>query len=119
MTTIQDVIREATTEHEVYFLLTAYVEAVRYGDMLNHLPGQVRELPLHGLDDVRTRVDGLRAELVRSSAPQTGDRSRVIVKESSELFSEALTRLQRLQGERRCDDGGLKAAASDPGPESG
>ena len=98
MTTIHDVIREATSEHEVYFLLTAYVEAVRYGDMLNYLPGQVRELPLHGFDDVRTRVDGLRAELTRSPA---GDRSQVIVRETTDLFCEALNRLQWLQWEQR------------------
>jgi hypothetical protein len=97
MTTIHDVIREATSEHEVYFLLTAYVEAVRYGDMLNYLPGQVRELPLNGFDDVRTRVDGLRAELMRSS----GDRSQVIVRETTDLFCEALNRLQSLQWEQR------------------
>src|SRR4029079_618194 len=101
MTTIHDVIREATNEHEVSFLLTAYVEAVRYGDMLNYLPGQVRELPLNGLDDVRTRVDGLRAELVRSSSLGAGDRSQVIVRETTDLFSEALNRLQWLQWEQR------------------
>jgi len=100
MTTIHDVIREATNEHEVYFLLTAYVEAVRYGDMLNYLPGQLRELPLNGFDDVRTRVDGLRAELLRSSQG-TGDRLQVIVRETTDLFSEALNRLQWLQWEQR------------------
>ena len=97
MTTLNEVIREATNEHEVYFLLTAYVEAVRHGDMLSSLPGQVRELPLHGLDDVRTRVDGLRAEL--GSTRNT--RTRVIVAESTEIFSEALNRLQCLEWEKR------------------
>ena len=97
MTTLNDVIREATNEHEVYFLLTAYVEAVRHGDLLSSLPGQVRELPLRGLDDVRTRVDGLRAEL--GSTRNT--RTRVIVAESTEIFSEALNRLQCLEWEKR------------------
>ena len=97
MTTLNDVIREANSEHEVYFLLTAYVEAVRHGDLLNCLPGQVRELPLHGLDDVRTRVDGLRAELGAVRNTQT----RVIVMESTEVFSEALNRLQCLEWEKR------------------
>ena len=99
MTTIYDVIREATSEHEVYFLLTAYVEAVRHGDMLNCLPGPVRELPFRGLDDVRTRVDGLRGELGQS-LPRNS-RSRVIVRESTEIFSEALNRLQSLEWEKR------------------
>jgi hypothetical protein len=99
MTTISDVIREATSEHEVYFLLTAYVEAVRHGDMLSCLPEPVRELPFQGLDDVRTRVDGLKAELELSLPRNT--RSRVIVKESTELFAEALNRLVWLEWEKR------------------
>ena len=99
MTTIYDVIREATSEHEVYFLLTSYVEAVRHGDMLSCLPDQVRELPVNGLDDVRARVDGLRAELGQSLPRNT--RSRVIVTESTEIFSEALNRLQWLEWEKR------------------
>jgi len=99
MTTISDVIREATSEHEVYFLLTAYVEAVRHGDMLGCLPEPVRELPFQGLDDVRTRVDGLKAELELALPRNT--RSRVIVKESTELFSEALNRLVWLEWEKR------------------
>ena len=97
MTTLNEVIREATNEHEVYFLLTAYVEAVRHGDLLSTLPGQVRELPLNGLDDVRTRVDGLRAEL----GSTRNSRARVIVAESTEIFSEALNRLQCLEWEKR------------------
>lgn len=100
MTTISDVIREATSEHEVYFLLTAYVEAVRYGDMLRYLPGPVRELPLNGFDDVRTRVDGLKEELVRSSS-DSNERTRMLVRETSELFSEALNRLVWLEWEKR------------------
>jgi hypothetical protein len=99
MTTIHDVIREATSEHEVFFLLTSYVEAVRHGDLIGCLPGQVRELPLHGLDDVRTRVDTLKAELAQS-LPRNS-RTVVIVQESTELFSEALNRLQWLQWEER------------------
>ena len=97
MTTLNEVIREATNEHEVFFLLTAYVEAVRHGDLLSSLPGQVRELPLNGVDDVRTRVDGLRAEL----GSTRNSRTRVIVAESTEIFSEALNRLQCLEWEKR------------------
>jgi hypothetical protein len=98
MTSLNDVIREATSEHEVFFLLTSYVEAVRHGDLLSVLPGPVRELPLNGLDDVRTRVDGLRAEL--GSSPRNRQ-TRVIVEESTEIFCEALNRLQCLEWEKR------------------
>jgi len=99
MTTINEVIREATSEHEVYFLLTSYVEAVRQGDMLSCLPGEVRELPVQGVDDVRARIDGLKTEL-RQSLPRN-TRSRVIVEQTTDLFSEALNRLLWLEWERR------------------
>ena len=82
--TIQDVIREASNEHEVYFLLTAYVEAVRYGDLLSCLPSQARDLPLNGLDDVRGRIDGLRAQLDSGEVKLPDERTRILVKESAD-----------------------------------
>ena len=98
--TINDVIREARSEHEVYFLLTAYVEAVRYVDRMSFLPASVRELPLNGVDDVKARYDGLRAELGQLSH---GDDSRslAIVKESADILGDALARLQWLEQEKR------------------
>ena len=100
---INDVIREAKSEHEVYFLLTAYVEAVRYCDRLSFLPAQVRELPLNGVEDVKTRIDGLRAELGRSSTRETDSRSRAIVRETADVLGDALNRLQWLEGEKQRD----------------
>lgn len=99
--TINDVIREAKSEHEVYFLLTAYVEAVRYCDRLSFLPAQVRELPLNGLEDVSTRIDGLRAELDRSSTHEADSQSRAIVKETADVLGDAWNRLQWLEREKR------------------
>jgi hypothetical protein len=98
MTQLNDVIREANNEHEVYFLLTSYVETVRYCDKLSCLPSPVRELPLDGLEDVRNRIGGLKAEL---SAPDVDENSRLVVKEAADLFDEALNRLQWLQWEKR------------------
>lgn len=95
---INDVIREAKSEHEVYFLLTAYVEAVRYCDRLSFLPAQVRELPLNGMDDVKARFDGLKAELGQSS--NSDSRSLAIVKESADILGDALARLQFLEREK-------------------
>lgn len=97
--TINDVIREAKSEHEVYFLLTAYVEAVRYVDRMSLLPASVRDLPLNGMDDVKARFDGLRAELGQSSGG-TDTRSLAIVKESADILGDALARLQWLEGEK-------------------
>ena len=97
--TINDVIREAKSEHEVYFLLTAYVEAVRYVDRMSSLPASVRELPLNGMDDVKARFDGLRAELGQLSRGDD-NRSLAIVKESADILGDALKRLQWLEQEK-------------------
>jgi hypothetical protein len=99
--TINDVIREAKSEHEVYFLLTAYVEAVRYVDRMSLLPASVRELPLNGVDDVKARFDGLRAELGQVSSGKPDTRSLAIVKESTAILGDALARLQWLEQEKR------------------
>jgi len=97
--TINEVIREAKSEHEVYFLLTAYVEAVRYVDRMSLLPASVRDLPLNGMDDVKARFDGLRVELGQSNGgPDT--RSLAIVKESADILGDALARLQWLEEEK-------------------
>jgi hypothetical protein len=98
--TINDVIREAKSEHEVYFLLTAYVEAVRYVDRMSLLPPSVRELPLSGMDDVKARFDGLKAELGQVSSGQPDIRSLAIVKESADILGDALARLQWLEQEK-------------------
>jgi hypothetical protein len=95
---LNDVIREANNEHEVYFLLTSYVETVRYCDKLSCLPPTVRDLPLDGLEDVRNRIRGLRAQL---NAANVDENSRVVVKETAEVFAEALNRLQWLEWEKR------------------
>ena len=98
--TINDVIREARTEHEIYFLLTSYVEAVRYCDRLSFLPAQVRDLPLGGVEDVKKRIAGLRAQLGRSPIGDTGT-SEQIVKETAAVLGDALARLQWLEQEKR------------------
>jgi len=99
---INDVIREAKSEHEVYFLLTSYVEAVCYCDRLNCLPEQIRGLPLHGVEDVRTRIDGLRAALDEQSARGgTDNKFLLVVRETADLLDDALDRLQWLEREKQ------------------
>jgi|SRR5688572_27888545 hypothetical protein len=99
--TINDVIREAKSEHEVYFLLTAYVEAVRYVDRMSSLPASVRDLPLNGVDDVKARFAGLRAELGQRPSGKPDTRSLAIVRESADILGDALARLQWLEQEKR------------------
>lgn len=108
--TINDVIREAKSEHEIYFLVTAYVEAVRYCDRLNFLPEQVRDLPFKGVNDVKTRIDGLKAELGRSLAQKADSPSRaVVIKETADVLGDALKRLQWLERQKRKQQGNLHA----------
>jgi hypothetical protein len=92
---ITDVIREAETEHEIYFLLTAYVEAVRYLDKFNFLPRYMRDLPFAGMDSVKVRVEGLRAGLGESDIL-----NRPLLKEAMDIFAAALDRLGSLEQER-------------------
>jgi hypothetical protein len=102
--TINDVIREAKSEHEVYFLLTAYVEAVRYVDRMSSLPASVRELPLKGVEDVKARFEGLRAELGQPANGRPDTRSLAVVKESADILGDALARLEFLEQEKRQRD---------------
>ena len=93
---IIDVIREANNEHEIYFLLTAYVEAVRYCDKLNILPDPMRELPFIGMEDVRARIEVLGSELGKPSREAEG-RDYDIVREALAIFAAALNRLVSLE----------------------
>jgi len=101
-----DVIREADNEHEIYFLLTAYVEAVRHCDPLHHLPEVVRALPLTGVEDVRDRTERLRAVLESPGA--LDDMKRLVLAEAHGIFAVARRRLETLLEEYQ---GALLAAA--------
>ncbi|HXV12552.1 MAG TPA: hypothetical protein VD839_17255 [Burkholderiales bacterium] len=96
---IHEAIREANTRHEVFFLLTAYVEAVGYCDKGSLLPWQVRELPLAGIEDVKARIYGLHLR-VRGMTPGYDDEiARRTINDALELYTTALRRLASLQEE--------------------
>lgn len=90
--TIIEVLREANTKHEIYFLLTAYVEAVRYCDKFHMLPQPMRDLPLAGNDDLRIRVERINAGIDR-----TDILDRPVIREAGEIFAIALDRLDELE----------------------
>jgi hypothetical protein len=90
-----DVIREAKNEHEIYFLLTSYVEAVRFGDKLNLVPECAKTLPLAGIDHVRHQSQQLIVELDKASK-SLNDNACVVIKEALHLFGAALARLESL-----------------------
>jgi hypothetical protein len=89
--TIIEVLREANTPHEVFFLLTAYVEAVRYSDKFHMLPQPMRDLPLAGTDDLKQRVERINAGIDR-----TDILDRPVIREAGEIFTIALERLDEL-----------------------
>jgi hypothetical protein len=92
---ITNIIREANTEPEVYFLLTAYIESIQFGDKLNCLSEHLTSLPLTGLDDVRQRSVKLVTELDVASK-RLDDKVCVVIKEALEVFGTALSRLELL-----------------------
>lgn len=97
---LTDAIREASTGHEIYFLLTSYVEAVRYCDKLCYFPAPMRDLPFTGKDDLKARVEDLELRFGEpSETPDSGDL--MIVWEALDIFGAALDRPDLLDGEER------------------
>jgi hypothetical protein len=94
-----DVIRESVSEHEIYFLLTAYVQAVRHADKLECLPSPLRGLPLNGTDDLRERVEAL--QTLRGSPRAPGALEPVLLGEALDIFATAHGRLGSIERARR------------------
>lgn len=86
-----DVIREARNEHEIYFLLTSYVEAVRFGDQLNVVPEKVKDLPLNA-----SRVRQQYQTLLELSNQGKRDSTSAVLDEALPIFGAALQRLEAL-----------------------
>ena len=98
---IMEVMRRVHSEGEVRFLLSAYVETLPFYDHSRSLPRHVTTLPLSGVDDVRARFESLLDIELNDGAAcaAEGEREGVhaIVREATEIFGVALTRLQSLQ----------------------
>ncbi len=107
-----DVLRTAENEHEIYFLLTSYAQAVRYGREVNPLPEPVVRLPLRGLADVQDRFDRLVPELDAASK-RLDDKTVALLKQALHTYGTALGRLQTLEKERIKSDEGKTAAGSE------
>ena len=90
-----DVIRTAESDHEIYFLLTSYAEAVRYECPVEPLPDPITRLPLRGPDDVRERFDQLVPELDAASK-RLDDRAVALIKQALYAYGTALGRLKAL-----------------------
>ena len=90
--TVTDAIKQAKTEHVVYSLLMAYVEAL--GHTGPSVPAPVKRLPIFAKADVNERLDVLREALDSpvSSRPET----RPLIEEAAEVFGAASEQLQTL-----------------------
>lgn len=108
---IADAIRNAASEHEIYFFLTAYLEAVRYCDKLNNAPEHMTSLPLAGIDDVRSRFKKLAAELDTASK-SLDHKACETIRGVLHIFGAALHRLDSLNAHRHRAHGSVGVHAA-------
>jgi hypothetical protein len=92
---ITRLIREASSEQEIYLLLAAYVEATQLHAKVSNRSGHGANTPASGLDVIKKWMLDLFAELSAASTGLDGS-SRVAVKEGLYVFGEALVRLETL-----------------------
>ena len=95
---IIDALKLAKTEHVVYFLLNAYIEAVDYMDATRGLPEQAKRLPVRGIEDVARRVRVLRAMRKRSGPHRAAEAG--MIDEALTAFGAAAERLRMFQPAR-------------------
>jgi len=91
-----DVIRSANTEHEIYYLLTSYIETMRFSDESRKcFPEPITRLPFNGIGDLRGRFAQLVVELDKASK-SLDDKSCAKIKEGMHALGVALNRLTTL-----------------------
>jgi hypothetical protein len=88
---ITDAIKQAPSEHVVYFLLTAYVETLGCVDL--GIPEDVKRLPISGKPDVHERLGIMRDVLNR---PRGVNTEKAVVEEAVDVFGAASEQLERL-----------------------
>jgi len=95
---ITDALRGAADEHQIFFLLNAYVEAVHYCDPLHRLPGFITALPIAGLADVRGRAEQLRRIVESPAGADPAIQS--VLAEALGILTAAAERLETLSEEK-------------------
>ena len=93
---IIEAILTARTEHIVYFLLAAWLEALEHDGHANAVPVEAKELPLRGHADVKRRLALLRQKLDRTQKYAAADLRRL--RDVAAAFSVACERLRELSG---------------------
>jgi hypothetical protein len=89
---------EAVSEEVVFFLTTAYIEALQVADCANALPLHLTTLPLDGMSDLKRRRDVLQA-LIAMYYPESHTSGNELM-EAQEVFETALQRLRALNAHR-------------------
>src|SRR5208282_2655588 len=97
---IADVIRNAETSNEIYFLLTSYLEALQFSGALDDVSPHIVDLPLRGKMDLKVRFDKLMIELDRASK-RLDDKACVVLKEALHIFGAALTGLRAIDNQKQ------------------
>jgi hypothetical protein len=92
-----DVLRRLNTEHELRFLLAAYLENLQSRHVENQLPLGVAALPLKDAQDIEARFAELMGEALCGLARGHCDTQTAIAKEATEIFGAAVTRLHTLR----------------------
>jgi hypothetical protein len=95
---LADAINSATSEHAVYFLVTAYVESLHHFHHSLDIPERAIALPVNGLEDLKHRSLLLRDRIDRARETTMG------AAEMAAILDCALGRLRTL-----CDESGAPA----------
>jgi hypothetical protein len=112
---ITDVIREAKSEHEIYFLLTAYLEAIHFSDKLQPQPELADVLPIASIEKVRNRFEHFIYELDRASK-ELNHEACLVLKEGMLIFNTALNRLEALASRQHLPEHRRRERQVPPGP---
>ncbi len=94
--TIDDAIRNAESDRQIYILLATYIESFQIGA---RCPEQPMNLPIIELDDVRMRFRQLIMDLDNAST-HMNDKG-LVIKDVLYVYDAALCRLQSLDEERK------------------
>jgi hypothetical protein len=92
-----DVLRHLNTEHELRFLLAAYLENLQSRHVENQLPLGVAALPLKGTQDIEARFAELLGAALCGLARGQCDTQTAIAREATEIFGAAVKRLHTLR----------------------
>ena len=96
---LHNLILDAASKYEIYFLLTSYLESVRYCDKFGVLPKQLTRLPCAGIDDIWERLEALSIELVSPSLPGSQEPRDAVLREAAAVLDASIRRLRQLAGE--------------------